>query len=325
MTYSSEEILNEVERQAQRALAAYDRYHSGPQFRQQQNLEPSDIGRLIIASLMSIFLYFTMQAEVYVNRGLVQAIINEKDWLAGVLAILAAGFFCSFIIAEQLPATRILPTGPPAPRQADAIDVLVDKVKGVTRRGGDIDWRRYSLIFVGLMVAIITALAAQQAMHDGNWSRVIFPPMLFIFDVGFGVGPVYLLSFGTKRWYVSHSNRRAQQHYDGLHKEWFQTSELFKAADARYRQEMPEVSNTPYKLPPINPLAGFIISHPCHKDIVIPTHVLKGREPPPAEASTAKPESPPPSGATDPIAAAQDVISAIDFDSDPDIDNDKLT
>jgi hypothetical protein len=310
--YTGPEIFFQCEVQGRRVLGLYETYRAMPRFPNEPGLTQQQVAQVIVASLLTVALCFTMQAEVYVNQGLMKAILDTR-WLVGVIVVLAAGFVCSVIISELLPGTRLLTASIDNPVRS-GVDALMDKLKGVRRKGrSTLDLlRAYGVGFVVLMFLFITFCSAYHAIKSGNWLQGIFPPLLFILDSLFGVGPVWLVTFVFNRFRVRGQNRRAEAQYQELEAAWNLVAELYNAGRERFFEEHPDLDGKPDKLPPVSPLAAYIITNPCFREVEIAEHLFRAAaaspppQPKPAEKDTAE----------DPIEEAGPMFSAMDSDSE---------
>ncbi len=311
--YKSHEIFHQCETQARLTIGFYQRYKAGPAIEEQPGLTQLEIGYLVLSGIMTAALWFTVQAEIYINKGLMTMVLGAR-WLVGVMVVLAAGFFSSVILAEQLPLTRVLTAGTVAGAGFDAVDALVDKLRGVKRKTGSpgATLRRYGLIFIAFMIVLLSALAALQGAQTNNWLPAVFPPVLFLFDSIFGIGPVWLVVFSCNRIRIRRQNRLAEQRYADLETVWNLVAELYEAAKSRFFEEHPELAGKVEHLPAVHSLTAYIITHPCHRDVEIPGHLFGPDTPPPAAAPVVDPKDPAP----DPIDGAKPIFSAMDSELD---------
>ncbi len=311
--YNSHEIFSQCDKQARLTLDPYERYQGRPVAQERGGLSQQEIGYLVLSGIMSAALWFTIQAEVYINKGLMTMVLGAR-WLVGVIVVLAAGFFSSVILAEHFPMTRLLTTESAAGPVSNSPDALMDRVRGVKRKAGSHNarLRRHGLIFITVMIIGLGVLAVLQAVRTDNWLPAVFPPLLFALDSLFGIGPVWLAVFGGNRIRMYRRYRSSERTYAELAAAWNLVAELYEAAKVRYFEEHPEHVGKPEQLPPVHPLTAYMITHPCHRDVKIPSHLYGPDVPPPAATPVAEPKNPVP----DPIDDAKEVFSAMDSDLD---------
>lgn len=312
--YNSGEIFGQCDRQARRVLSLYERYKAGPAI-EETRMTQQEIGYSVLSVLMCVALWFTIQAEIYINKPLMTAVLGTR-WLVGVIVVLTAGLFSSIILAELLPMTRVLTAGGTKTFEPDHIDGLMDRLRLVKRRTASpvSTLRRFGLMFIALMVVLLAGLASLQGVRTGNWLPVAFPPVLFLFDCILGVGPVWLVIFVLNRLRIQRENRVGQQFYSEMKEGWNLVAELYDGGKRRFYEEHPEQSGKIENLPAVHPLTAFIITHPCSRDIEIPEHLYKPKDPPPAATPMEDSKGPDPD--VDPARNAEPIFSAMDSELD---------
>ncbi len=307
--YKSPAIFHQCDLQARKVLSLYETYRVIPRFPQGPELTQQQVGYIILAGVLTLALCFTIQAEIYVGQGVMTGILGADHWLVGVLAVLAGGLVSSVIISELLPGTRLL-TATAGAGVSDSVDALMDKLKGVRGEGRSIRelLRASALGFVVVMFLFISCCSIYHAIRSGNRLQALFPPLLFLFDSFFGVGPVWLVTFGCNRLRILQQNRWAENCYLELEAAWNLVAELYNAGKNRYFEEHPNLTGELDKLPPVSPLTAFIITNPCFREVEIPVDLFRAA---PA-APTPKPEEEETS--EDPIKEAAPIFSAMDSD-----------
>lgn len=317
---NSNDAFTALEKQARATLTSYLQYLRGPRLAAGMTLPPQQIV-ILVSCLVAILAYsFTVQAEVYVGMAVMANILGESGWKAGVLAIVGAGMFSSFLLSELIPYTRLLTTSAPV-AEPERMETLVGQVLGLKRRS---PFRQnilmvFTIFFVTVMLLVIIYFAVQGSAKTGNWPAVVLAPLLFMLDTLFGIGPFWLIVFLINRVRILLQNWRARTNYADLEENWNLVAELYGGAQTWYFREHPELEPRPELMPPVSPLAGFIITHPCHEAIEIPERIIKPQTapatapPPEVKPVETKAEAPQQQEAPENPA---DLFAAMDSDSE---------
>lgn len=319
---NSNHAFSAVEKQANKTLSYLLRYLRGPKFLKDNGISKDEVWMLVGCIIATIAYTFTVQAEFFVAMAVMVDVFGKEGWRVGAFSIIGAGLISSFIVSEWIPFTRLL-TKTSEDVAPDRMETLVGQVLGVKNRD-KYEQSRIGYLAIGFILLMTTAISffsIQQAIDTGNWKPVVFPPLLFLLDTLFGIGPFWLLVFTIKKVGILWRNWRAQGNYSRVEEAWNLVSELYGVAKAWYVQEHPEMEQQQDRLPTVSPLAGFIITHPCHEDIEIPEHILK-----PSTAQHKTNKKPPENGRHSPkknesLDNPADLFSAMDSDSEIDSDS----
>ncbi len=272
---TSKDAFSAMEKQARTTLSIFRRYINGPKHPSIEELTQQKIAIAVCCLIAAVAYYFTAQAEAYLGMSNLHGSFGSEGWRTGVFAILGAGLFSSLLLSELIPYTRLITHSVPA-ETPERLKTLIGQVLGIKSPSfNQQNWLAFiTVAFITGMLAFIIYTAVQNNPDSENWLAITLPPLLFCLDTLFGIGPVWLLVFTILRCRMYWKRWRANRNYTRLEASWNLVAELYSGAQEWYFQEHPEINQRPEMVPPVSPLCAFIITHPCHENIVIPESII---------------------------------------------------
>ena len=230
-------------------------------------------------------LYFSLQGDFYTGRHFWQPVYPTM-WMSFVVIVMAFGLVAGVACNELFRETRLFNALEDAPngsisKETEQIDRLVDKIRGIRARNkisNENKRRRAAWLVMGFCYLLVSGLTGYHALKRDAWFVAFLTQLYFFGACAGGVGVFWLGRFLCTS-YASFSNRRrANEALKALRIQYELVETVYRGAQQRFFEEHPDLKNEESKLPPISPLAAYMVTYPCLEGIEIPKHLLQPNE-----------------------------------------------
>lgn len=242
-------------------------------------------GFLLVSLLLSLGLFFSLQGDFYTGRHNWQPDYPDV-WLSFVVILMLCGLIAGIACGELFRETRLFhafdETSKAESKETLHLDSLVDKIYGIKSQNKVSDEskrRRSARLVIISCYLVVTSLTGYHAFQRDNVFIAILTQLYFFGACLGGVGVFWLGRF-ILTIYAAARNRRGANHTLALLRpEYELVAIVYQGGRQRFFNEHPEHNNDESKLPPISPLAAFMVSYPCREGIEIPKNLLQPKNP----------------------------------------------